>query len=793
MKISYKWLCDLLPGLDKIAPADLAQKLTFSGLEVEGIEDPKQKFKGIVVGEVRKKDKHPNADKLSVCEVFDGKTAYQVVCGAPNVQAGQKYPFATLGTTMPDGLEIKPVKLRQVDSQGMLCSAKELQISAESDGLLTLATDSVVGQDIAQALQLDDVIFELNVTPNRGDALSHWGVAYDVAALTGLKLAFGQTGSAHQNLAKPETKITQDAGELCRRFSISEVRGLRVGASPAWLARRLESLGIRSINNIVDATNYVMLLTGHPVHAYDLRNIAGGQIAVRTVVEIQKFKTLDGIERDLLVGDLIICDHQKTIGLAGVMGGENSEIKSDTTDVLLEVAHFDPGVIRKTSRRLGLLSDSSYRFERFVNPATVVEAHVILRDLIVTLAAGLPTEIVDLYPMPFAKTEIKFPLSEVERILGIKVEAAEIKRILEALQCVVSASAETFLVTVPLNRSDLVRSIDLVEEVARVHGLDKIPAELPRMSLKSGLESRVSQLSTSIKSFWVQLGFHETVHYSFGEKNFFKQVLATDDTSDWVELKNPLSEELAVMRPSLLPSLLACYQHNKLRTEDGLRFFEQRHVYSSKNGEKTMLAGLYTGRDLGRNRFGLAREADVYDAKGWILDLFAAGRIESESSGYSNWPFHPGQSLLFKTKEGVELARLGALHPSLLQELKIKESLFYFEIESEVLCDLYGKRAIQFVAPSQLPGVYRDLALLVPSEMDFDVIDQFLNKNKKSVLKSYRLFDVYQGEGLPAGKKSIALSMCYEDSAKSLTDEQVNEVHFALVDQMKQKLGVDLR
>lgn len=805
MYVSYNWLCEIIPGLNKIPASDLAKRLTMSGLEVEEFIDQGAKLKGIIVGEVVHREKHPNADKLSLTRVSTGKEEFQVVCGAPNVQAGRKYPFATLGTVMPGGLEIKPIKLRGVESFGMLCSAKELELSAETSGLYELDLNLPTGQDIASALSLDDVILGLNITPNRGDALSHWGVARDIAALTGLKpnleiLAPASSGvvsgvaAKHKSKQAAKLKVSHQDHKACPRYSASQIFGVKIAPSPVWLSRRLEALGLRSINNVVDATNYVMLLTGHPVHAFDAANVADQHIQIYSLQDSQKFKTLDGVERQLLAGDLVIADGKHPVALAGIMGGENSEVKDQTQDLILEVAFFDPNVIRRTSRRLGLQTESSYRFARFVNPDSIVQAHEILRDLIVALAGGEVSDIIDSYPKAFTPVKIEFPESEIARVLGITVPRADVNRILTGLNCQVQESKDGFIVTVPIARSDLQRPADLVEEIARIYGMDKIPPSMPRLSVRSSAESKASRFEHEIKDFFVARGFHETVHYSFGDAKLFETTLKIK-ADELLPLKNPLSEDLAMMRPSHLPQLLNTYKKNHLNTDKGLRLFELRKVYHNQGArteEKQVLTLLYTGNPWGRNPYGLNRESDFYDGKGLLTAFFKQARIATEEKVHTAWPYHSGQSAEF-VAGGKRLAIVGALHPELLQALKIKEKLFAIEIDYDAVIALYQEKPVQYQAISILPPVYRDLALLAPKELMHADVLAAIAADRPPLLKHIELFDLYEGPNLPAGKKSLAYSFVYQPEGESLTDEVVNQMHFALVDKLKAKLGVDLR
>lgn len=799
MKISYKWLSEILNGLDKVSAEDLAHKLTMSGLEIEEILDQKAKYKNIVVGEVLKKEPHPDADKLNVCEVSDGTEVFQVVCGAKNVAAGSKFPFARLGTVMPNGLEIKPIKLRGVQSSGMLCSASELELSEESEGLLVLDLKLKTGTEISEALGLDDVLLEVNVTPNRGDALSHWGIAKDVAALTGLKPDFEKIypKGVGQNFETSDSKndplniqVSVEDQQGCARYSASSVTGVKVGPSPAWLQTRLQAVGLRSINNVVDATNYTMMLTGHPVHAFDARQIQDNHLRVYALNRDEKFKTLDEIERELKVGDLVIADAKNPVALAGIMGGMNSSVQDDTKDLILEVAFFDPNLIRKTSRRLGLQTDSSYRFSRFVNPDSVLLAHQILQDLIVKLAGGEKGKIHDVYPEPFQSQVITLTESELVRILGIEIPREQVQKSLESLSFQVKPIDEGFEVTVPIGRSDVTRPIDLIEEVARIYGLNKIPEEMPRLLLRVPTESPVYQCDREVKEFFLARGFTETIHLSFSDEKSFQKVLADND-ANWVKLQNPISEDLSVMRPSLLPHLLACYKKNHLNSETGLKFFELRKVYS-KGRETYQFMALFGGNPHGRNRFGLKRELDVFYAKGLLETLMKQANVRLQFDIFEESPFHPGQAFVYRD-QNQNVMKAGAVHPQILQKLKIKEKLFAIEIDFDWLTQNYKTSFSKFKSLSSFPPVYRDLAIVADQKLSYGDIVSEIAKQKPVELKDVHLFDLFEGESIGAGKKSYTFSMVYESKDENLTDEKVNELHFGLVDKLKTKLNISLR
>jgi phenylalanyl-tRNA synthetase beta chain len=792
-----------MPGLEKFNPEDLADQLTMAGLEVEASESFAARLKGVIVGHVDTLEKHPQADKLSVCQVTIGAKSVQVVCGAANVASGKKYPFVGVGAVLSNGMEIKPVKLRGVESFGMLCSEKELGLSDASEGIMELDTEAPAGSTLVEALTLDDTILEVNITPNRGDALSHWGVAKDIAALTGLKVDFDCVipKDISLNLENKEAlsatiNLTHSDHKACGRFTASEIKNVTIAPSPTWLKTRLESLDIRSINNVVDATNYVLLLTGHPVHAYDAANIAGGEIKIYSLENKTKYKTLDGVERSLCANDLIIGDADGLVGLAGIMGGENSEIKNETKDLILEVAFFDPDTIRGTSRRLELQTESSYRFARFVNPETVLRAHEILRDLILILAGGQASNVVDSYPQPFKRISIELPHQEIKRILGIVVPREEIIRILTGLDCTVSEDEKGYVIEPPIARSDLTRSIDLIEEIARVYGLDKIPAQMPRIKTHFPQESQASRSQYAVKDYMVHRGFHETLHYSFFEPTFLNKILKEENPQDWITLQNALSEDLAVMRPSLLPHLIKAYQKNHLLSQKGLRFFELRNVYhyeEKKQIKETLtLSFLYAGNPFGRNRFELGRDADFFDGRGILEGLFQKAGICCDIKKHKEWPYHPGQCIAFSHND-TSLAFVGALHPQLLSELKIREQVYFGELNYDLYSALSQSDPVRYQPISVLPSVYRDLSLVVSKDLSYESILDVIEEEKPDNLTAYNLFALYTGENLGDDKKSLTFSMIYEPKEKSLTDEEVNAVHFALVEKLQKRLGVSLR
>ncbi len=812
MKISYKWLCDLIPELSTLSGQSVAETLTRFGLEVEGVEDQAVRLEGIIVAQVISKEKHPQADRLNVCQVSDGKNQFQVVCGASNVQEGGVYPFATLGTTMPDGLVIKPVKLRNVDSFGMLCSAKELGWSDTSEGLLELDKELTLGQSIAKALEYDDVILEVNVTANRGDALGHWGIARELSASLGFRLNL----NAGIDFVKPrKTEIIADTPfifeittqNLSERASVSKVNNVSVSASPLSVVRRLEALGLRSINNVVDATNLIMLLTGHPVHAYDAHQIAGRTLIIDFALASTKFKTLDEKEHELQAHDIVIRDQEKVLGLAGIMGGANSQICATTRDLVLEVAHFNPILIRRTAKRLGIKTDSSYRFERHVNVQTIVDAHELLQRLIVALAGGRASSIqttpnAKQGAHAYQKRVVRVRQSEFKRLLGVEIEQKRIVDILTRLEFEVVIEDTNYLIQIPSYRQDVSLPADIVEEVLRTLGMESIPPVMPSKIVAPVTESLSRQLKQKLLSYFVAQGFYETIHYSFGDPEI-TSVLMNEQACDVVDLVNPISKDLSRMRTSLFPSLLQAYLKNRFHSEEGLRFFELRPVFkavSANETEEILRASFFVaGCQWGRNRFGYNHSVTVYELMGImsslcnICDLGDPVFRRPVADYYDNIT-HLGQNFECLIA-GQVIGFGGMLHPQLVQEKKISEACGYGEIFFDRLITIYQEQVkkLSISATNSLPPVHRDVALLMPEGLTYDKLQSAIVKFQPHILKSYRVFDRYCGDNVPHGFYSLALSFLYESDSETLTDESVNALHFELVDKLTQELGVRLR
>lgn len=793
MKISAQWLRELLPDL-KATPQEIADKLTNSGLEVEGIEELGKGLSAILVGHVLKRSKHPNADRLSICEVSNGIETLQIVCGAPNVAEGGKYPLAPIGAILPNGLEIKAAKIRGTDSSGMLCSAKELGLSEAASGLLELATDAPVGALFQDYAGLNDTILEVNVTPNRGDCLSHWGVAREVAALFGLNLKKQKADYKKGSYPiKDYVKVEVKDVEGCRRYMSRVIRNVTIAPSPQWMQSRLDRLGIRPINNVVDATNYVLLETGHPLHAFDHRFIEGQSIVVRPASSDKAFTTLDQVSRSLEPTDLVIADSKGPVALAGVMGGQNSEIRPDTKTLVLEAATFDPICIRKTARRLGLHTESSQRFERFVPADTVEVAMDRLIQLILGAAGGeVSQDGIDCNAATEKPLTIILRAKRIEQILGIQIQPAQVESIFMSLGFKVKAVSTGWEVDVPPYRSDLTREIDLIEELIRIHGINQLQSSLPHLQLREVFESAESRHEDAFRLFWVGQGFTETMHLSFCEKGEGAKISLPQDSG--LAIQNPLSEELAVLRPSLLPALLRSYKKNFEIEKEGVRLFELRSVFQSDGVESKRLSGIYGGAYFAPNWQGLKRDMNLFDGKAYLESFFKLGHLPAVTVSPSpeNPSLHPGEAVRLECRGGV-LGYLGRLHPTVQERFEIKETLYFFDLDVGLLSTAWETAPMAFKPLSPFPPTTRDLALIANRDLSYQSVLDAIRKERVSWLKDVSLFDVYEGKNLPEGKKSLALSLVYGDPERTLTDDEVNQTHFKLVDALKAKLGVELR
>ena len=803
MRISLNWLSEYV---DVPSPDEAARRLTAVGLEVEAIERTGTGLGGVVAARIVASEKHPNAEKLSVTRVDAGSgEPLQIVCGAKNYQVGDVVPLATVGAVLPGGTKIEKAKLRGVESSGMLCSAKELGLAEEASGLLLLDRAVAPGTPIAKALALEDVLLEVNVTPNRPDALSHLGIARELAAALGTKVRPPATRLAEKGgPASDAVKVRIEAPDRCARYAARVIEGVKIGPSPAWLARRLESCGVRSISNVVDATNFVLLELGHPLHAFDLDKVAGREIVVRTGRPGEKMVTLDGKERALSPEDLLIADRDRGSALAGVMGGGDSEISSGTTRVLLESAWFQPGSIRRTSRRHGLKTEASYRFERGADPGMVIPALDRCAALIAELAGGTVRRgIVDAHPREVRAPEVRLRWHRPAEVLGMDVPRDEARRILAALgfeERAAGADGATF--RVPSWRADVSIEEDLVEEIVRTKGYDAIPETLPRNAVDTPVEPPEAQAVARIRGALEAAGFAEAVNFSFvaaRELEPFDAHVATGDGTGralGIALKNPISADLSVMRTMLVPSLLKNAAHNRRQRVDDLRLYEIASVYHPNpdpkdrpSAEAVEVAGVLVGR---RSPVGWAvggDAADFHDAKAAVAAVLEALGIEATWRAPGTGWLHPRTSATVLRGADV-LGQVGELHPRVAAAFELPRGVLAFRLSLEAL--LRAARLVPQHRPiPRLPAVLRDLAVVVDDAVAAAAIEALVRE--EPLVEAVTLFDVYRGAPLPPGKKNLAFAISYRAPDRTLTDADADAAHARIVKRLAERLGAELR
>lgn len=797
MNVTLNWLKNYINF--EFSPSELADRLTMLGVEVESIKQLGAELEGVIVGSVTSIRPHPNADKLVLCQVDTGGTeALQIVCGAPNAREGMLAPVATIGATLPVGLTIKRAKLRGETSEGMLCSEKELGLSEDAAGLMELSTDIPVGTPLSRALGLDDVVFELEITPNRPDCLSLIGIAREIRAETGNLLKLPTVDLQESNInVRDLTSVTIDAPDLCPRYAARVIQGVKVTESPAWLQQHLASVGIGVINNIVDITNFVLMEYGQPLHAFDYDKLTENRIVVRRATEGEQITTLDEVERELTPDMLVIADAEKPVALAGIMGGYDSEITETTCDVLLESAYFNPSSVRATAKALGISTEASYRFERGTDQGVVLAALDRAAQLIAELASGTVCEgTVDVYPGQQPLTQIQLRPERVNFVLGTMLEAAEMVQILNRLGFDVDTTGEVYQVTVPTFRSDVTREIDLIEELARVHGYDNIPTTLPKGDIPVPAPNSKTEVRRCIKHFLLAAGMMEAVNYSFCDPNCFDKIRlnANDPLRNTLQLRNPLSPEMSVLRTTLTPSLLENAQHNRNHQIDSIALFETGSVFVHDGEEKEpeRVAGVLAGQ-IGEGVYSDPyRPPDFFDIKGLVEGMLEACGVVDWTLQKTDVPtFHPGRNaemLMGDKWIGV----FGEAHPEVLENYDLPYKAYLFEFDLEGLADTatFAKR---FEPISIYPKVARDLAIVVDKEILSDMPTELIYTTGGDSVDSVRLFDVYEGEQVPEGKKSLAYTITYHSATETLTDKAVNALHDKVVKRLNQELSAELR
>jgi phenylalanyl-tRNA synthetase beta chain len=801
MNVTYNWLKEFVDF--DLSPEQLADMLTMLGLEVEGMNNLGSGMDDVVVARVESRQQHPNADKLSLCRVNTGSELLDVVCGAQNFAAGDTVALARIGALLPGDFKIKKSKIRGQESFGMLCSEKELGLAEESSGIMILPPDLELGQPLFQALGLKDTLFEIGLTPNRADCLSAIGIAREIAAKLGATVTTPPVAIEEgDDPVENRIGVTVEDGELCPRYAARHISGCRIAPSPEWLVKRLNAVGIRSINNVVDVTNLVMMELGQPLHAFDCDQLAGHRIVVRRAAEGEPFTTLDGQDRALTANDLVICDAERPVALAGVMGGLNSEISPETTTVLLESACFKPAAIRTTAKRLGLHTESSHRFERGIDVEGVVFALDRAASLIAELSGGTVSKgTLDVYPGKVEPAAILLHPQRANALIGISLTTEEIVRILSNLRFAVRQLSDGNLeVVAPSYRVDIEREIDLVEEIARLNGFDRIPVSMPMARVSSDRPTSQQSLQRIVRDALVSHGMHEIINYSFTAPNAADRLLlaADDSRRTVIHLANPLVEEQSVMRTTLLPGLLETVSRNgKFRSLD-LRFFEMRRVYLPQAGkemplEPMRIAAALTG-SRERERWCHGTEAvDFYDAKGIVenlLDLLRIDTVKWVADGPEPY-YHPGKSCsIMVGRERV--GTMGEIHPAVQDAFDLDKPVYCFELDFEKLVTCCRFKT-GITVPSRFPDSARDMALLVPEEIPAERIIDCVRGVKAREIESVEIFDVYRGSGIPEGFKSIAIRIRYRSFERTLLDEEIAAIHAKVRDSLVNKVNVSIR
>lgn len=815
MKVSTEWLADYV-SLENVAAEELAEKITRAGIEIDEIENRNKGVTKVVVGYVKSKEKHPDADKLNICIVDAGQEEeLQIVCGAKNVDAGQKVPVALVGAKLPGGLEIKKAKLRGALSQGMICSAKELGLNdkllpkEQQEGILVLPESLHIGTPIGQVLGLDDQVLEFDLTPNRSDCLSMIGAAYEVGAILGrdVKLPNPEKELVEiADAADSHISVKISSPEHCSHYAARYITDVKIGPSPQWMQNRLMAAGVRPINNIVDITNYVMLEYGQPLHAFDANQLTGGAIDVRLAKEGETLVTLDGQERKLEPHMLLITDGVQPVGLAGVMGGLNSEVTDNTVNILLESAKFDGGTIRKTSRQLGLRSEASLRFEKEVDPNAVIPALNRAAALICRYAGGAVHKgIVEAGSAATEDKVIVLSFDKLNRFLGTELSMLEVKTIFSRLHFSCADTAQGILeVKVPSRRGDISRDVDLIEEIARLYGYDNIPTTAIEGPTTPGAYTKPQALRRDIRRLFTHGGWQDVISYSFTHPDETALFPALTEGARAIKLAMPMSEERSVLRTSIIPQLLDVAAYNANRKQTDLALFEMGNVFYSQEEELTtqpkeipVLTLLLCG-SRGPKQWNQTPEAvDFFDLKGALETLFEYLGLQDSIIYVANQPqgYHPGRSAsVYLTVEGgaqLLLGTMGQVHPELQQERDLGD-VYTAEILLQPLYE-HANEEIKYRELPRFPASERDIAVVVDDSVEAGAMLAAIREAAGELLQSVQVFDVFTGSKLGEGKKSVAISIVYRHNERTLTDEEVSSAHAAVVDRLEQTFHAELR
>ncbi|MGZ3750126.1 MAG: phenylalanine--tRNA ligase subunit beta [Mucilaginibacter sp.] len=798
MKISYNWLKQFI-DTDK-TPEQISQILTGIGLEVESLEKVQAVpggLEGLVIGYVKECHQHPNADRLKVTKVDAGTGAeLQIVCGASNVAAGQKVVVATVGTTVyptsGESFQIKKSKIRGEESEGMICAEDEIGLGASHEGIMILDENAPIGDLAKDYFKVnDDYLYEIGLTPNRADAASHLGTARDIAAFIKTNINKPDISAFRVDNNDHVIEVVVENETACPRYSSLTITGIEVTDSPKWLKEKLSVIGIRAINNVVDVTNYVLHGLGQPLHAFDADAIKGNKVIVKTCPEGTPFKTLDEVDRKLSADDLMICNAEAPMCIAGVFGGIGSGVKSSTKNIFLESAYFNPVWVRKTSKRHGLKTDASFRFERGTDPDITVFALKYAALLIQEVAGGtISSPISDIYPSPMEPFAIDITYKNVDRLIGKSIGHEEIKSIIKALDIeIVNESAEGLSLKVPPYRVDVTREVDVIEEVLRIYGYNniEIPTQI-RASLNNSIRPEKDDVQNSISDILTANGFNEILSNSLTKSAY------SSDLDHAVKILNPLSNDLDVMRQSLLFSGLEAIAYNQNRRNADLRLYEFGKVYSVKDekySEVQRFSIFITGADRAEQWNQKPQQASFFMLKAIVdglLDRLNIRDIVTEDATCSKMAFG-----LQYMRNGKQLVKFGAVSTVSLKKVDVDKEVFYADFNFDLILAAVRKNNIVYQEVSKFPAVRRDLSMLIDTQVTFGQLKQIAQKTERKLLKDINVFDVYQGDKLPAGKKSYALSFTLQDEEKTLTDKAIDAVIQKLIYNFGKEAGAEIR
>lgn len=799
MKISLNWLKQYI-DLNEISTKEIVDKLTMSGLEVEDVVDENELYKNLIVAEVRSVAKHPNANKLTVCEVYDGKETLQVICGAPNVAADQKVVFAPIGTIIPNGnFQIKKAKIRGVESNGMICAEDELLLSDDHSGIMVLDSDLKPGKPITEALNLNDVIFEIAVTPNRPDALSHVGVARDLSALFNRDLNLPEI-NLKESKVKAENIASVEVSDFvnCPRYSATVVMNVQIKESPEWLKNLLTKIGLRPINNIVDVTNFILHELGQPLHAFDLDLLEGKKIIVKSTEQENEFVTLDSKERKLPPNTLMICDAKREVAIAGIMGGENSEINPSTKNILIESAYFNPSSIRKTSKALQLSTDSSYRFERGTDPSITKYAAERAAQLIAELSGGEVADgILDVYPKVIERKEITLRYQRVTKILGYEISKEKIHQILSRLGLALKDIDEnSLLVSVPTFRPDLEREIDLIEEIARINGYDNIPV-VPKINITLEKKTDQQKFEDDVRIIISSLGFFEMIN------NPLESEWEARLTGNPIFLANPQSAEMSCLRTSLFAGGLNSVKRNLNYGIRNMMLFEVGNVFQKKSdstintfddiSEKQNLILILSGNEEEKSWYNEEKNFDFYSLKGFANSFIQKISLDNQltDSYYSSeneiYSYH-----FTKNFKNQLVGKGGKVKKDVLSKFDINQDVFVFEFDLSALKQITPD-VKKYIEPLKFPKIIRDFAFVFDKSVQYLDVKNFILEKASSLLKSVELFDIFERESLGSDKKSMAFTLEYYDESRTLTEDEVDKDFNYLITEISKKFNAKLR